>query len=90
MADLLVLPRPAKSLQNGAGFRGKLQQTGPDEKEIVALVPQSEHLATTPELPLSKGKGTEPSVQIMRWERVKVNESHILARNRGPEWEHGV
>ena len=23
MADLLVLPRPAKSLQNGAGFSGK-------------------------------------------------------------------
>ena len=23
MADLIVLPRPAKSLQNGAGFSGK-------------------------------------------------------------------
>ena len=23
VADLLVLPRPAKSLQNGAGFSGK-------------------------------------------------------------------
>ena len=34
MAELLVLPGPAKRLQNGAGFSGKkLEQTGPAERE---------------------------------------------------------
>ena len=37
MADFMVLPRPAKSVQNGAGFSGK---TGPAKKERVASVPQ--------------------------------------------------
>ena len=38
MADLLALPRPAKSLQNGAGLSEKLEHTGPAEKERVASV----------------------------------------------------
>ena len=63
MADSMVLPRPAKSVQNGAGFSGK---TGPAEKERVASVPQREQLARTPEPPLPKGKGTKPSVQSTR------------------------
>ena len=41
----------------------KLEHTGPAEKERVALVPQRKQLASTPEPPLPKGKGTEPSVQ---------------------------
>ena len=36
MADFMVLPRPAKNVQNGAGFSGKLEHTGPAEKERVA------------------------------------------------------
>ena len=44
MADLLVLSRPAKSMQNGAGFSKKLEHTGPAEKERVASVPQREQL----------------------------------------------
>ena len=40
VADLLVLPRPAKSLQNGAASTEKLEHTGPAEKERVASVPQ--------------------------------------------------
>ena len=62
MADLLVLPRPAKSVQDGAGFSG----TGPAEKKRVASMPQREQLASTPEPSLPKGKGTEPSVQSTR------------------------
>ena len=62
MADLLVLPRPAKSMQNGAGFSRELVHTGPAEKERVASVPQKEQLVGTPKPPLPKGKGTEPSV----------------------------
>ena len=40
----------------------KLEHTGPTENERVASVPQSEQLARTPEQPLPKGKGTQPSV----------------------------
>ena len=47
MADLLVLPRPAEGLQNGAGFSKKLEHTGPAEKERVATLPQSEQLVRT-------------------------------------------
>ena len=44
----------------------KLEHTGPAEKERVASVPPREQLARTPEPPLPKGKGTEPSVQSIR------------------------
>ena len=66
MADLLVLPRPAKNLQNDTASAEKLEHTGPAEKERVVSVPQREQLASTPELSLPKGKGTELSVQITR------------------------
>ena len=72
MADLLVQPRPAKSLQNGSGIlrrlqrKKKLEKTGPVEKKRGASMPQSEQLASTPEPPLPKGKGSHPSVQITR------------------------
>ena len=44
----------------------KLEHTGPPKKERVASVPQREQLASTPELPLPKEKGTQPSVQSTR------------------------
>ena len=44
----------------------KLEHTGPAEKERVVSVPQREQMARTPEPPLPKGKGTEPSVQSIR------------------------
>ena len=56
-----MLPRPAESLKNGAGFSGK---TEPTERKRVVSMPQSEQLARTLKPLLSKGKGTEPSVQI--------------------------
>ena len=40
----------------------KLEHTGPAEKEV----PERKQLASTPELPLPKGKGTELSVQRTR------------------------
>ena len=58
----------------------KLERTGPAEKERVTSVPQREQLARTLEPPLPKGKGTEPSVQIMREERLKVGKRRTLAR----------
>ena len=44
----------------------KLEYTKPAEKERVASVPQREQLASMPEPPLPKGKGTKPSVQSAR------------------------
>ena len=44
----------------------KLEHTGPAKKERVASVPHREQLASTPEPPLPKGKGTELSVQSTR------------------------
>ena len=44
----------------------KLEHTGPAEKERVASAPQREQLESTPEPPLPKGKGIEPSVQSTR------------------------
>ena len=40
-----------------------LEHTGPAKKERVASVPQREQLASMPEPPLPKRKGTELSVQ---------------------------
>ena len=50
-----MLPRPAKSLKDGAGFSGKLEHTGPAEKKRVASVPQREQLSSTQEPPLPEG-----------------------------------
>ena len=44
----------------------KLEYTGPAKKERVASVSQRKQLASTPEPPLPKGKGTEPFVQSTR------------------------
>ena len=44
----------------------KLEHTEPAEKERGVPVSQREPLARTPEPPLPKGKGTEPSVQSTR------------------------
>ena len=64
MADLLVLPRSAKNLQNSAGLSGKNWSIlGLLKRKEVASVPQIEQLASTPEPPFPKEKGTEPSVQ---------------------------
>ena len=43
-----------------------LEHTGPAEKERVASMPQREQLASTLKPFLTRGKGTEPSVQSIR------------------------
>ena len=73
----------------------KLEHTVPAEKQRMASVPQREQLARTPEPPLTKGKGTEQSVQSIRsWgggERIKVGENRTLVRegdqNESMEWK---
>ena len=66
VADLLVLPRPAKSFRMAQASAEKLRHTGPAEKERLASVPLRVQLLSTPESPLPKGKGTESSVQSIR------------------------
>ena len=66
VAGLLVLPRPAKSVQNAQASAEKLEHTGPAEKERVASVPHRKQLSSTPEPPLPRGEGREPSVQSTR------------------------
>ena len=71
----------------------KLEHTGPAEKERVTSVPQREQLASTPEPPLPKGKGTERSVQSTRsWgmESQGGREPHLGEKEGGSEREHGV
>ena len=62
----------------------KPEHTGPAEKERVASVSQSEQLANTPEPPLPKKRNRAVCTkhQIVRWESVKVSESHTFARER--------
>ena len=56
MADLLVLSRPARSLQNDAGFSGKASGI----RECGLNATENEQLASTLEPPLPKRKGTKP------------------------------
>ena len=55
-----------RACRMGQALAEKLEHTGPAEKERVTSVPQREQLASTPEPPLPKGKGTESSVQSTR------------------------
>ena len=65
-----MLLRPARACRMAQASAGKLKHTGTAEKEQVTSVPQRKELARMPELPLSKGKGTEPSVQSTRsWDQ---------------------
>ena len=78
MADLQVMPGLAEILQNNAGFREKLEHTGAVEKKGW---PQCHKVSSWQELTLPKV--TDPSIQIVRWERVKVSESCTLTREQG-------
>ena len=66
VADLLVLPRPAKTCRMVQASAEKREHHGPTEKKRVASMPQRKQLASTPEPSLPKGKATEPSVQSTR------------------------
>ena len=93
MADLLVLPRPAKSVQNGAGFSGKTCACWAYRKGKSGLSATKRAVGKNAGAALAKSKRNRaicPKHQIMREERVKVGESRTLAREWGPEREHGV
>ena len=76
MTDLSVLPRLAKSVQNGAGFSGK---TGPDEK---VSGHRESNWQGRRSRPCQKEQSRLSRLPDHEGEKVKVGESRTLARKR--------
>ena len=84
MADLLVLPRPGKSLQSGAGLRKKLILGQLKRKEWPRCHRESSWQVRRSRLCLKEMEQSRQSKAPDReGERVKVSESRTLARDRG-------
>ena len=86
MAGLLVLPRPAKSVQNGAGFSRKTRTYWACRKGKSGISATERAVGKNAGAAFAKRKrnrAASPKHQIMRGERVKVGESRTLARVRG-------
>ena len=93
LADLLVLPKPAKSVQNGAGFSGKTGTYWAYRNGKSGLGATERAVGKYAGAALAKRKRNRAACleyQIMGGERVKVGESRTLARERErSEREHG-
>ena len=88
MAYLLVLPRPAKSVQNGAGFSGKTGTYWACRKGKTGLSATKKAVGKYAGAAFVKRKRNRavcPEYQIMRGKRVKMGE-----REGGSEREHEV
>ena len=84
MADFMVLPRPAKSVQNGAGFSRKTGTYWACRKGKSGLSATERAVGKNAGAALAKRKRAVcPEYQVMREERVKMGESRTLARVRG-------
>ena len=86
MADFMVLPRPAKSVQNGAGFSRKTGTNWACRKEESGFSATERAVGKYTGAALAKRKKNTAvcsEYQVMREERVKVGESRTLARVRG-------
>ena len=86
MADFMVLPRPTKSMQNGAGFSRKTGTYWASRKGKSDLSATERAVGKNAGAVLAKRKrnrAVRPEYQIMRAERVKMGESRTLARVRG-------
>ena len=86
MADFMMLPRPAKSVQNGAGFSGKSGTYWACRKKKKGLSATERAVGKNAGATLAKRKRNRtvcPEYQVIRGERVKVGESRTLARVRG-------
>ena len=68
----------------------KFEITGPAKKERVVSVPQREQLASTPEPPLPRGEGTEPSSRVQDHEggETQGGEPHLGEKERGSVREY--
>ena len=77
MADLLVLPRPPNSVQNGAGFSGKTGANWACRKGKSGLSSTERAVGKNAGAALAERKRNRavcPEYQIMRGERVKMGE----------------
>ena len=86
MADLLVLPRPAKNVQNGAGFSGKTGTYWACRNRKSGLSATERAVGKNAGVVFAKSKRNRavcPENQVMRGKRVKVGESRTLMRVRG-------
>ena len=82
MADL-VLAKPAKSMQNGAGFSGKTLAYWACRKGKSGLSATERADGKYAGAALAKrNRAVSPEYQITRGERIKVGESRTLARER--------
>ena len=82
MADFMVLPRSAKSVQNGTGFSGKTGAYWACQKGKSGLSATERAVGKYAGAALAKRKRNRvvcPKHQIMRGERVKVGKSCTLA-----------
>ena len=78
MADLLVLPRPAKSVQNGADFSRKTRTYW-----VFQYVTKGKSgLSATKRTVGKYAKAVCPKHHIVKRERVKVGENHTFASER--------
>ena len=83
MADLLVLLKSAKSVQNGAGFSGKTGAYWACRIEKRGLRATERAVGKDAGAALAKRKRNRavcPEYQIMKGEKVKVGASRTLAR----------
>ena len=80
-----MLPRPAKSVQNGTTSVEKLEHTVPAEKEsdLGATEKAVGNYTRAAFAKRRRNRAVCPEYQIMRGERVKVGKNCTLARERG-------
>ena len=91
MVDFTVLPIPANSVPNGAGFSRKTRTYWACLTGKSGLSAKERAIGKYAEAALAKGKRNRavcPKHQIMRGERVKMGESRTLSKERGLEREH--
>ena len=93
MADLLMLPRPAISVQNGAGFSGKTGTYWACRKGKCGLSATERAAGKNAEAALAKRKRNRavcPEYQIMRGERLRWARAAPWREGGESEREHGV
>ena len=89
MADFMVLPKLAKSVQNGAGFSRKTGTNWACQKGKSGLSPTERAVGKYAEAALAKKKRNRavcPEYQVMRGERQGGRELH-LGESKGDQSE---
>ena len=69
VADFLVLPRPAKIVQNGAGFSGKTECHSATESDLSATEKEVGKYPGAAFAKNRRNRAVSPEYQIMRGER---------------------